>query len=30
MNHRERPTPLEAIQQKVAISYAYQHLGLWN
>ena len=30
MNHRERPTPAEAIAQKIAISSAYQHLGLWN
>lgn len=30
MNHRERPTPAEAIAQKIAVSEAYQYLGLWN
>jgi hypothetical protein len=30
MKHRERPTPIEAIAQKKAISEAYKHLGLWN
>ena len=30
MKHRERPSPIEAIEQKVAVSNAYQHLGLWN
>jgi hypothetical protein len=30
LKHRERPSPAEAINQKVAISWAYQNLGLWN
>ena len=30
MKHRERHSPDEAIAQKVAVSEAYQHLGLWN
>lgn len=30
MKHRERPSPAEAIAQKIAISTSYQHLGLWN
>ena len=30
MNHRVTPSPNEALAQKVAISGAYQNLGLWN
>lgn len=30
MQHRSRPSPSEASQAKLATSWAYQRLGLWN
>ena len=30
MKHRERPSPIEAMNAKIATASAYQHLGLWN
>jgi hypothetical protein len=30
MKHREKLSAEEAIAQKIAVSFAYQHLGLWN
>jgi hypothetical protein len=30
MEHRSRPTPLMASAAKLAASWAYMRLGLWN
>jgi len=30
LKHRERPSPAEAIHQKIATAWGYQNLGLWN